>query len=665
MNLLESPTNISLAQWVPVLQRWFPLRHALVVGQSHELLSQRNVPPEAITHFKAGPRTLTDHTRPWLIAERSGPVYFYQNSLPAESGLLSADDLKCCWPGIKTTGQQQVDALSLDSAAEKIRQPSAPERVANWLWLGCLPGVSLLRGAQGLLQRADVVAVRVVLHPQAEPQSSLAAADNAMRIQGFALCGVATERNPQLGIALYIKDYPAAHAKAHQQCLALTQDKAELQTQLAAETQAKQAEATAKAEAQKQRDELAKAKTELQAQLAAETQAKQAEAAAKAEAQKQRDELAKAKADLQSQLAVETQAKQTEATAKAEAQMQRDELAKAKADLQSQLSAENQAKQAEAEAREAEKQAKDHALGKAKALDADKAQLAEAKDKALAKTQQLTQEKTQLQKQVEELTKQLAVSKESLKDLENRLRNDMSKGLSNAVKQLEAFQRIRDFLGTVDGLGDFHGWPISPDIGLFLIDRMREHKYDLIIEFGSGTSTALLAKTVEVLAQRAQTAVAESSISTVNTKIVTFEHDRHYYAKTLQLLKARGLESLVQLINAPLVEWCEGEQTYLYYDCQATLSQLANQNTEHQLRILVLVDGPPGSTSVNARYPAIPFVFSTLARHLIDVVLDDASRPEEKQVISLWKHFWEQRAYRFSENHVPSEKGIYLATPHQ
>lgn len=308
---------------------------------------------------------------------------------------------------------------------------------------------------------------------------------------------------------------------------------------------------------------------------------------------------------------------------KAQAQQRCDELAKAK-------EAEIAAKQAEAQARTAEQQAKDQALAKAKALEADI---------------------VQLQKQTEELTKQLAVSKGSLKDLENRLRNDMSKGLSNAVKQLEAFQRIRDFLGTVDGLGDFHGWPISPDIGLFLLERMREQHYDLIIEFGSGTSTALFAQAAQVLEQQGK----------APTQIVTFEHDTLYHAKTLQLLKTRGLDGRVSLVHAPLVDWREGDQAYLYYNCQVTLAELAQQHANRHLRILVLVDGPPGATYPNARYPAVPLVFGALGRHHIDVVLDDASRPEEKQVIELWKSFWKQRSFRCVEHHIPSEKGIYLA----
>jgi hypothetical protein len=151
-------------------------------------------------------------------------------------------------------------------------------------------------------------------------------------------------------------------------------------------------------------------------------------------------------------------------------------------------------------------------------------------------------------------------------------------------------------------------------------------------------------------------------LNLTNTDIVTFEHDKLYFTKTQHLLKSRGLEQGVQLVHAPLIDWTEGDQAYLYYDCESTLRGLAEQYADRQLRILVLVDGPPGSTCTNARYPAVPCVFKAFARHQIDLVLDDASRPEEKQAIELWRSFWKKRSFRITENLISSEKGIYLAS---
>jgi hypothetical protein len=303
--------SISLNQWVPVLQRWFLLRHAVVVGQGSLAMRQLNAQPNRMSHFKAGDNTRNGRPDSLLIAERSGPVNFYQNSLPAESGLLAADALKGCWPSIKSMGQHLVDALSLDEAAEQNQLLKGPEQGPNWVWLGCLPGAPLLRGAPRLLAQADVVAVRVVLSPNGPTESSLAAAEHLLGGQGFVLCGVEPERNPQLGTALFVKDYSAAHAQALRQTQSLNQA-------LQAQTKAKEAETAAKlveargraAEQQAKEQALAKAKA-LEDDKAQLTDAKD-----KALAQLQQlaehqqvslEQLAQAKAAIEAQLIQEIQ----------------------------------------------------------------------------------------------------------------------------------------------------------------------------------------------------------------------------------------------------------------------------------------------------------------------------------------------------------------------
>jgi hypothetical protein len=362
----QAPSLISLGQWVHVLHRWLGLRHALVVGYSQQAHSLLSGDTQAVTLFKAGSPVAKPaaspaahaqasyavaHTLPWLIAEHTGPVTFHLANLSSESGLLPAASLTACWPGIKPLGQHQASALSLDDACAQASAEFAWSSPPQWLWIGCLPATALLRGATRLLQQTDVVALRVQLHPEALPDASLHGAQSLLQTHGFALCGVEPERNPHLGTALFVRDYPAAHSDTRQQRDQLSQFHGEMQARLSAETQAKESEANAKAEAQRQRGELAQAQAELQVRLSVEIKAKETEAAAKAEAQRQRDELAQAHAELQARLSAETLAKEAEAADKAEAQRQRDELAQAQAELQARLSAETQAKESETNAK--------------------------------------------------------------------------------------------------------------------------------------------------------------------------------------------------------------------------------------------------------------------------------------------------------------------------
>ncbi len=116
--------------------------------------------------------------------------------------------------------------------------------------------------------------------------------------------------------------------------------------------------------------------------------------------------------------------------------------------------------------------------------------------------------------------------------------------IDNAVRQGEAFLNIRDFFNGGEYLPEMHGWAVSPDFALYLIELIVDSDYDLVIEFGSGTSTLLIAK-----------AIARSS-SKRNGKSpvlqVAFEHIENYHAKTAAQLRRFNLEKNVQLVSRPV-----------------------------------------------------------------------------------------------------------------
>lgn len=283
--------------------------------------------------------------------------------------------------------------------------------------------------------------------------------------------------------------------------------------------------------------------------------------------------------------------------------------------------------------------------------------LKEAEKVATAEAQQrIADLEQQLQRVTLQQDQHLDAYRRSIGETENQLRASFGRELSNAVRQIEAFVSIQNYLSTGEGsLAQFHGWPISPDLGLFLIERIRERRHDLIIEFGSGTSTALFARAVQIARRGA--GVAEA----LPKPICSFEHDLAYLSKTRNLVEAHGLLDQVTLAHAPLIDWQDETGNYLYYDCESALVEIARILHGSMKRLLVLVDGPPGSTSTNARYPAVPMLFKHLGRHEIDLVLDDANRREEIAVIELWRRYWNQRSVHVVDETAPSEKGLYWA----
>jgi len=254
--------------------------------------------------------------------------------------------------------------------------------------------------------------------------------------------------------------------------------------------------------------------------------------------------------------------------------------------------------------------------------------------------------------------------------------SNLKSGLDNSVKQVESFIGVQSYLETGQLAMEYHGWPISSDVALFLLGKIERNNYDLIIEFGSGTSTQLFAKAInnhiteqashidDDLSFIGSDKTDSSSISTIPlelpNRIVTFEHNKKYHRKTMSELKANKLSHLVDLVHAPLIEMKVENEDYLYYSCESKLSQLAAIYAERTARILILIDGPPGVTGPLARLPAVPLLLNYLGKHQLDIVLDDYKREEEKETVVRWKKQFEKRYFDYDEEQVQCEKGVFF-----
>ena len=92
------------------------------------------------------------------------------------------------------------------------------------------------------------------------------------------------------------------------------------------------------------------------------------------------------------------------------------------------------------------------------------------------------------------------------KKIENSLAKHVNVEISRARDQIHAQQSLLNLLGDIPGrlgclngfmLSPSHGWPVSPDFALNQVRMIQSFKYDLIIEFGSGTSTLLSLRALE------------------------------------------------------------------------------------------------------------------------------------------------------------------------
>lgn len=208
--------------------------------------------------------------------------------------------------------------------------------------------------------------------------------------------------------------------------------------------------------------------------------------------------------------------------------------------------------------------------------------------------------------------------------------------ISNATKQIEAYIGLATYLETGVLIPSLHGWPVSPDLAFYLVDLIESNDFDLVIEFGSGSSTLIMAS---ALMKKSTLGGRLHSSSPV---LLTFEHDSTYFEQTRDQLQRASVESKVDLRLTPLVPWGDGEG-YLYYDCEKVLKETAHDIQLASGKILILVDGPPGSTGIHARYPAVPIVRSAFPFHDLWFVVDDAFREGERETLAMWETEIKQR----------------------
>jgi predicted O-methyltransferase YrrM len=189
-------------------------------------------------------------------------------------------------------------------------------------------------------------------------------------------------------------------------------------------------------------------------------------------------------------------------------------------------------------------------------------------------------------------------------------------------------------------LGDFPvllgGWAIDPLLVRQAVEMLTELRPGLVLECGSGSSTVVLARCLRRLGRG---------------RLVSLEHDPEFARRTQAQLHLHGVEDLVTLVTAPLVERRTPDgRTFRWYapTYESALSAPVD---------LLLVDGPPGSAGPRARYPALPL----LAPHLAPtcaVLLDDTDRPDERAIAREWARELGWRAIR-----LPTGHGAWLIRP--
>ncbi|MFT3864553.1 MAG: class I SAM-dependent methyltransferase [Solirubrobacterales bacterium] len=213
--------------------------------------------------------------------------------------------------------------------------------------------------------------------------------------------------------------------------------------------------------------------------------------------------------------------------------------------------------------------------------------------------------------------------------------------------RLERETRVgEDALAVADRLGaDLYAlgnWAIDPDFARLIMKEL-DARPGLVVELGSGTSTALIAG---VLAERGQ------------GRLVTFDHDAHFAEQTRRRVDGILAPGKAEIHVAPLREQEFGGEPVEWYDAATVLAALPEEPID-----LLVIDGPPASTKWS-RWPAIEALWERV-RPGGAALVDDGRRGSETATVRRWvrehddvQAFWvdnRKGAWRLMKAPAPAE----------
>lgn len=241
---------------------------------------------------------------------------------------------------------------------------------------------------------------------------------------------------------------------------------------------------------------------------------------------------------------------------------------------------------------------------------------------------------------VEALKTELAALEKKLlqagKENANKLTRDLIIVQNRLYAQLESLSWLQRRLAINGQLPSLRGWATSPDVLLRLHTHIMAEKPRVVVEFGSGASTLVIAD-----------ALRQNGVG----KLISVEHSEHYGAQTQAKLDAEDLQAWVDLRIAELEPWDalhlnpEAAEKPSYWYAQAALRDIERVD-------LLWVDGPPGATCPFSRYPALPALADRLSANA-QVWMDDTIRQEEVDICNDWAE-----RFGFETEYHALEKGL-------
>lgn len=217
--------------------------------------------------------------------------------------------------------------------------------------------------------------------------------------------------------------------------------------------------------------------------------------------------------------------------------------------------------------------------------------------------------------------------------LEEKHTRTVRRDVADLYTQIEALHGLHLTLGLSEPLPPMRDWAVSPDFGLLLVSTIRELRPRTIVEASSGVSSVICGICLEELGGAG--------------RVVSLDHEEEYARRSREALRLHGVEGVVSVEHAPLVDHVLEGETYRWYDTTA-VDRLESID-------LLVIDGPPGYLGRLIRYPALPLLVGRLSPNAV-VLLDDAARAAEREIVDRWV----AECPDFRARYVYTEKGAVV-----
>lgn len=198
---------------------------------------------------------------------------------------------------------------------------------------------------------------------------------------------------------------------------------------------------------------------------------------------------------------------------------------------------------------------------------------------------------------------------------------------NEVVTQMSGVIGVYSILSPSFPLIPFGRSAIAGDCALRLVRLVLALKPRWVIEAGSGLSTVVIARALEL--------IGEGGV------VISLEHKLEWAEDTRAMVGEQGLQQHSRVVVAPLVPIEVGGEEFLWYD-------LAEVALPDEIDLL-FVDGPPGKSGSLARYPAVPLLFDRLKQGGV-ILLDDANRAEEQSIVRRWSAEFSSLSVRFHKD---------------